>query len=228
MAERRSGVFHAPTGSERVLHARRGRLSRRPEPRVSTRPLGASVFYTLGGGIFPGARSSVFLRAHWERACFTRSEGASFQAPGAACFYAPTGSERVLRAPIERRFAEGGLPSPLHSPLGRRLKGAAPMGDKDVAPPGAAPMGDKDVAPPGAAPMGDKDVAPPGAAPMGDKDVAPPDAAPMGDGDVVVAPPHGRANTKSVEPARKSSVSGQSWGMRPATADPQPDGVAIY
>ena len=87
-------------------------------------------------------------------------------------------------------------------------------------------MGDKDVAPPSAAPMGDKDVAPPGAAPMGDKNVAPPGAAPMGDGDV--APPHGRANTKSVDPARKSSVSGQSWGMRPATADPQPDGVAIY
>ena len=182
-----AACFYTPTGSERVLHARRGRLSRRPEPRVSTRPLGASVFYTLGGGIFPGARSRVFLRAHWERACFTRSEGASFQAPGGRVFYAPNGRERVVRAPIERRFAEGGLPSPLHSPLGRRLKGAAPMGDKDVAPPGAAPMGDGDV-----------------------------------------APPHGRANTKSVEPARKSSVSGQSWGMRPATADPQPDGVAIY
>ena len=39
---------------------------------------------------------------------------------------------------------------------------------------------------------------------------------------------HGSAKTKSVEPARKSSVSGQSWGMRPATADPQPDGVAMY
>ena len=64
------------------------------------------------------------------------------------------------------------------------------------------------------------------APPMGDKNVAPPDTPPRGDKDV--APPHGRANTKSVEPARKSSVSGQSWGMRPATADPQPDGVAIY
>lgn len=41
-------------------------------------------------------------------------------------------------------------------------------------------------------------------------------------------PDQGRAKTKSVEPARKSSVSGQSWGIRPATADPQPDGVAMY
>ncbi len=157
------------------------------ERRVSTRRLGGSVFpgarsgvfhAPTGTGVLPGARSGVFLRADWdgrlsrrpERRVSTRRLGrASFQAPGAACFYAPNRRERILRAPIERRFAEGGLPSPLHSPLGRRLKDAAP-----------------------------------------------------------VAPPHGRANTKSVEPARKSSVSGQSWGMRPATADPQPDGVAIY
>ena len=45
---------------------------------------------------------------------------------------------------------------------------------------------------------------------------------------VSTMPGQGRAKTKSVEPARKSSVSGQSWGRRPATADPQPDGVAIY
>ena len=38
----------------------------------------------------------------------------------------------------------------------------------------------------------------------------------------------GRANTIRALPPGKSSTSGQSWGMRPATADPQPAGTAMY
>ena len=36
------------------------------------------------------------------------------------------------------------------------------------------------------------------------------------------------ANTNSVQPPGKASVSGQIWGKRPATAEPQPTGTAMY
>ena len=36
------------------------------------------------------------------------------------------------------------------------------------------------------------------------------------------------ANTNSVQPPGKASVSGQICGKRPATADPQPTGTAMY
>ena len=38
----------------------------------------------------------------------------------------------------------------------------------------------------------------------------------------------GKAKTNTEEPVGNPSVSGQSCGIRPASADPQPDGVAMY